>query len=142
VTSGLEASLRLSADVIRGVGGKLLFVFFNSICAGHPQFQLTVETTRYTEDHEYIHCLTLYKFRPPCRIREYGGNCQGSYNIEEACVCLEFSVCFACCPVPTRRGESGTNYRGPAIRKGARGFTMLQMFWSVSVLSLFVDYTN
>jgi hypothetical protein len=39
-------------------------------------------------------------------------------------------------------GKAGTNYRRPAIRKGARGPTMLHMCLSVSVVSLFVDCTN
>jgi hypothetical protein len=91
--------------------------------------------------NNYFHCLTLYNFRLRDRIRDYG-NCQASSNTEEACICLEFSLCFACCPVPTRRGESGTDYQGPAIRKGARCLTMLHIFLSVLVLPLFVDYTN
>lgn len=140
MTSGLEASLRLSADIIQNK--TLLFIFCNAFCTGYPQFQLTVEPTQYiNKDLKYIHCLTLYKFRLRDRIREYG-ICQGSSNSEESCICLEFSVCFACCPVPTRRGESGTNYWGPVIRKGARGLAVLRMFMSVLVLSLFVGCTN
>jgi hypothetical protein len=43
---------------------------------------------------------------------------RGALNTEEACICLEFSVCSACCPVPTRRGEFFTNDRGPASGRG------------------------
>jgi hypothetical protein len=71
-------------------------------------------------------------------------------------------------PVPTRRGEDGTNYRGPAVPKGVRGQTMFlsyrlprfsspvptrrgeagtnyrgpTMFLSFSVVPLFVDSLN
>jgi len=43
--------------------------------------------------------------------------------------------------VPTY-GSSGTNFRGPAVRKGARGRTMWHLFLSFSVVSLFIDCTN
>jgi hypothetical protein len=77
----------------------------------YPQFHLTVGPTQYTNKRSQVYSLfNSYMFRPPDRIREYG-NCQDSCITEEACICLEFSVCFACCPVSTRRGESGTNYR-------------------------------
>jgi hypothetical protein len=36
---------------------------------------------------------------------------------------------------PTRGGQAGTNYTVPAIRKGARGPTMLHTFLSFSVVS-------
>jgi hypothetical protein len=39
-------------------------------------------------------------------------------------------------------GEAGTNYRGPAIRKGAWVPTILRMFFYFSVVSLFVDCKN
>jgi hypothetical protein len=39
-------------------------------------------------------------------------------------------------------GEARTNYRGPATRKGARSPTMLHMFLSFSVVSLFVNRPN
>jgi hypothetical protein len=39
-------------------------------------------------------------------------------------------------------GGAGTNYWGPAVRKGTRGPTTLHMFLSFSVLSLFVVCTN
>jgi hypothetical protein len=38
-------------------------------------------------------------------------------------------------------GGSGTNYWGPAFLKWARGSTVMQMFFSFSVVSLFVDAT-
>jgi hypothetical protein len=47
------------------------------------------------------------------------------------------------CTVPTRGdGEAGTNYRGPDVRKGARGPTVLYMFLSYPVVSLFVNCTH
>jgi hypothetical protein len=39
-------------------------------------------------------------------------------------------------------GEAGTNYRGPAVKKGAGRLTILRMFLSLSVVSSFVDCTN
>lgn len=36
-------------------------------------------------------------------------------------------------------GEAATNYRGPAIRKGARDPIMLHMFLSLSIVPLFVE---
>jgi hypothetical protein len=41
-----------------------------------------------------------------------------------------------------RWGESGTNYRGPVIRKGDRGSTMSHMFLTFSVVSLFCRLYN
>jgi len=38
--------------------------------------------------------------------------------------------------------EAGTNYRGPAVWKGARRLTILHMFLSLLVVSSFVDCTN
>lgn len=40
------------------------------------------------------------------------------------------------------RRETATNYQGLAVRKGARGPTMLHTFFPLSVVSLFVDCTN
>jgi len=37
-------------------------------------------------------------------------------------------------PVTTRGGKGRTNYRGPAVRKGTRGLTMLNMFLFLSVV--------
>jgi len=39
-------------------------------------------------------------------------------------------------------GKAGTNYRGPAVRKGARRLTILLMFLPLSVVSSFVDCTD
>jgi hypothetical protein len=39
-------------------------------------------------------------------------------------------------------GEAGTNYRGPAVRKAARGPTVLHKVLSLSSLPLSVDCTN
>jgi hypothetical protein len=38
--------------------------------------------------------------------------------------------------------EVGTKYRGPAVRKGARGPTIFHMFMFFFVVSLFVYCTN
>lgn len=38
-------------------------------------------------------------------------------------------------------GETGTNYRGVAVRKGAPGPTVAYTFFFSSVVSLFVDCT-
>jgi hypothetical protein len=39
-------------------------------------------------------------------------------------------------------GEASTNYRGPVVRKGAQVPTVLRMFLSFLVVSLFIDCTN
>ena len=43
---------------------------------------------------------------------------------------------------PIRRGKSGTNYQGPAIRKGALGPNLLHMFLYFSVISLVASGTK
>jgi hypothetical protein len=40
-----------------------------------------------------------------------------------------------------RRGEAGTNYKGPAVQKGAQGPSVLCML-SSSVVALFVNCKN
>jgi hypothetical protein len=52
----------------------------------------------------------------------------------------EILACFT--SVDERAEETGTNYRGLALRKGARGPAMLRMFLSVSVVSLSVGCAN
>ena len=47
---------------------------------------------------------------------------------------------FGCQAVPTiGGGEAGTNCRGPVVRSGTRDPTVLRMYFSFSVESLFVD---
>jgi len=45
------------------------------------------------------------------------------------------------CAVLMRRGEAGTNYKDPAVQKGAQGPTVLHMS-SLSVIALFVNCKN
>jgi F0F1-type ATP synthase gamma subunit len=44
--------------------------------------------------------------------------------------------------VRKRVEKSLTNCRGPAIRKGAQGLTILRMFLSLTAVSLSIDCTN
>ena len=37
-------------------------------------------------------------------------------------------------------GKAGTNFRDPAVRKGGMGPTLLHIFLSLSLVSLFVDF--
>lgn len=141
MTSGLEASLRLSADVIQNKA--LLFIFCNAFRTGYPQFQLTVEPTQYTNKGSKVYSLFKLFTSFGCVIVSVStATVRGALIPRKPASASNFQSCFACCPVPTRRGESGTNYWGPVIRKGARDLTVLHMFLSVLVLSLFVGCKN
>jgi len=49
------------------------------------------------------------------------------------------NTCSAHAHCADDRAEAGTNYRGPEVRKGVWVPTMLHMFLSFSVVSLFVQ---
>ena len=53
-----------------------------------------------------------------------------------------YDVSIMCAQYQGRRGGGSKNYRGPAVRKGARCPTMLDTFLSSSVVLSIVDFTN
>lgn len=78
-------------------------------------------------------------------LRKWTGKCNKSLNgnyVEDQSCQYSFIICTQSLPMRSGRGGAGTNYWGPAVRKGGLGLTMLHMFLSFPAAVLSVDCTN